>query len=132
MNQDNEQENEKPLDPATERVRVKLVRFSAVFMGLNIIALMAVLGAIVYKIGGYGAEGAGEEAASSASLPGAAGAVADLPLDMSIKLPAESQVIAASVQGGRVSVTMRLATGERQLRVYNVSDGSQVALIRFE
>ncbi len=48
-------DDEKPLDPATEKVRKKLVKFSAVFMGLNMVALMAVLGAIVYKIGGYGA-----------------------------------------------------------------------------
>ena len=42
-------EEEKPLDPAVEKVRRKLVRFVAINLGLLFVALMAVVGAIVYK-----------------------------------------------------------------------------------
>ena len=42
-------EEEKPLDPAVEKVRRKLVRFVAINLGLLFIALMAVVGALVYK-----------------------------------------------------------------------------------
>ena len=42
-------EQEKPLDPAVEKVRRKLVRFVAINLGLLFIALMAVVAALVYK-----------------------------------------------------------------------------------
>ena len=42
-------EKDKPLDPAVEKVRKKLVRFVAINLGLLFLALMAVVGAIVYK-----------------------------------------------------------------------------------
>jgi hypothetical protein len=42
---------EKPLDPAVEKVRRKLVRFVAINLGLLFLALMAVLAAVVYKTG---------------------------------------------------------------------------------
>lgn len=45
-------DKEKPLDPATERVRRKMARLLAVSIGIMMVGLMAVLGAIVYKIGG--------------------------------------------------------------------------------
>ena len=42
-------EEEKPLDPAVEKVRRKLVRFVAINLGLLFVALMAVVAALVYK-----------------------------------------------------------------------------------
>ena len=42
---------DKPLDPAVERVRRKLVRFMAINLGLLFAALMAVVAAVVYKAG---------------------------------------------------------------------------------
>ena len=44
-------DEDKPLDPAVEQVRRKLVRFVAINLGLLFIALMAVVGALVYKSG---------------------------------------------------------------------------------
>jgi hypothetical protein len=41
---------EKPLDPATERLRRKLVRLLALSVSTLFIGVMAVLGAIVYKL----------------------------------------------------------------------------------
>ena len=42
-------EDEKPLDPAVENVRRKLVRFVGINLALLFLALMAVVAAIVYK-----------------------------------------------------------------------------------
>jgi hypothetical protein len=47
VNQDDLEE--KPLDPDMEKVRRKMVRLLAVSIGIMFIGLMAVLGAIVYK-----------------------------------------------------------------------------------
>ena len=46
-----ELEEEEPLDPATERVRRKMVRLLIVSIGIMVVGLMAVFGAIIYKIG---------------------------------------------------------------------------------
>ena len=44
-----DENEEKPLDPAMERVRRRLVRFVGINLGLLFIALMAVVVAIVYR-----------------------------------------------------------------------------------
>ena len=44
-----EEEDEKPLDPAAENVRRKLVRFMIINLGLLFLALMVVIGELVYK-----------------------------------------------------------------------------------
>jgi hypothetical protein len=50
MSQINEDDlEEKPLDPEMEKVRRKMVRLLAVSIGIMFIGLMTVLGAIVYK-----------------------------------------------------------------------------------
>jgi hypothetical protein len=50
MSQVNEDDlEEKPLDPEMEKVRRKMVRLLAVSIGIMFIGLMTVLGAIVYK-----------------------------------------------------------------------------------
>src|SRR5690606_39955979 len=46
-----EQFDEKPLDPAVERVRRKMMRLMLVSIGIMMVGLMAVVGAIVYKLG---------------------------------------------------------------------------------
>jgi len=54
MRQENDTDEEQPLDPAMERVRRKMVRLMVISIGIMMVGLMAVLGAIVYKIGGSG------------------------------------------------------------------------------
>ncbi|TGT79058.1 fimbrial protein, partial [bacterium M00.F.Ca.ET.157.01.1.1] len=46
---DADEEQEKPLDPEVVKLRGKLIRFMVVNLGLLFIALMVVIGAIVYK-----------------------------------------------------------------------------------
>ena len=45
-------DDDKPLDPAMEKVRRKLARLMAVSIGIMLVGLMAVLGAVVYKSAG--------------------------------------------------------------------------------
>ena len=40
---------DEPLDPAVERVRAKLMRFAVINLGILFLALMAVVGALVYR-----------------------------------------------------------------------------------
>ena len=44
-----------PLDPAMERVRRRLARLMVVSIGIMLVGLMAVLGAVVYRASGGGA-----------------------------------------------------------------------------
>ncbi|MEM1377016.1 MAG: hypothetical protein AAGG69_06475 [Pseudomonadota bacterium] len=45
-----ETQEEKPLDPAVERVRAKMVRLLAVSMGIMFVSIFAVLAAVIYRI----------------------------------------------------------------------------------
>ncbi|MCI5074588.1 DUF6476 family protein [Oricola sp.] len=63
----NDDIDEKPLDPAMERVRRKLARLMVVSIGIMLVGLMAVLGAVVYKSGG--GSSSAETARATLQLP---------------------------------------------------------------
>ena len=93
---------EKPLDPAVERLRKKLVRFVAINLGLLFAALMAVVAAIVYK-------------------SGHAPAPADGPAVAEIALPAGARMIGHGFSDGQFSIDAELADGSRVIIVYDVA-----------
>lgn len=111
---------EKPLDPATERVRRKMVRFVAINLGLLFFAVMAVLLAVVYKTfdGGAPAEAVSE-------IPAPDGA----PLELDLALPAGSRVVGHALSGNRVSLQLEAAGGERSLLIYDIAARRVVARI---
>jgi len=45
-----EAQEDKPLDPAVERVRAKMIRLLAVSMGIMFVSIFAVLAAVIYRI----------------------------------------------------------------------------------
>jgi hypothetical protein len=94
---------EKPLDPAVERVRKKLVRFVAINLGLLFAALMAVVAAVVYKAG-----------QSPAPADGPA-AIAE------IALPAGARMVGHGFSDGQFSIDAELADGSRVIIVYDVA-----------
>lgn len=98
-----DENEEKPLDPATERVRRKLVRFVAINLGLLFAAVMIVLAALVYKT-------------LQTSTP-AAGEVAEA----DIALPAGAKVIGHGFTEGKISIDAELADGSRTIFVYDVA-----------
>ena len=110
---------EKPLDPAVENVRKKLVRFVAINLGLLFIALMAVVGALVYK-------------SRTATPP--AEVVTDVPspegvAEGRIPLPAGATIVSQSLSGNRLSLSLELADGSRAIYLYDI--GQQRIVGRF-
>lgn len=122
-NPSDDEEREKPLDPAVERVRRKLVRFVAINLGLLFLALMAVVVAIVYR-------------ASRTETPPVA-AAPELPLPAEgatayseIMLPQGARIVSHSLSGGRLSLHAQLADGAGVIFVYDMAQGRMVG--RFE
>lgn len=109
-------EEEKPLDPAVEKVRKKLVRFVAVNLGLLFLALMAVLAAIVYKTR--------TEAPAAPEAP-----IADIPLpagggmlEGEIALPSGARIVSQALSGNRLSLDVELPGGSRAIFLYDVAE----------
>jgi hypothetical protein len=109
-----EEDEEKPLDPAAENVRRKLVRFMIVNLGLLFLALMVVIGALVYKA--RNAPVAGPAPAGDVQAPAGA------PLSGDIVLPVGAKVISQSFSGNRLSIDAELADGSRSIFVYDIAE----------
>ncbi|TPI57317.1 fimbrial protein [Mesorhizobium sp. B3-1-3] len=109
-----EEDEEKPLDPAAENVRRKLVRFMIVNLGLLFLALMVVIGALVYKA--RNAPVAGPAPAADVQAPAGA------PLSGDIVLPVGAKVISQSLSGNRLSIDAELADGSRSIFVYDIAE----------
>jgi hypothetical protein len=104
---------EKPLDPEVEKVRRKLVRFVAINLGLLFLALMAVLGAIVYK--SRTTEPA-TEAGMGSDIPATGGVI-----DAEIGLPAGTKIMSQSLSGNRIAIDAELVDGSRTIFVYDMA-----------
>jgi hypothetical protein len=109
------EEDEKPLDPAMERVRQKMVRLLAISLGVMMIGLMAVLGAIVYKMS------RGKETAQSGI--GADGAV----IAGDIILPKGAYLNGHSLSGGLISLDVTLRGSAREIEVFDMARQKIVA-----
>lgn len=106
-------EEEKPLDPAVEKVRRKLVRFVAINLGLLFAALMIVVAALVYK-------------SFSVRTPPPAEAGLEVPspegvVEGQIVLPAGARIVSQSLSGNRISLALELTDGARAIYVYDLA-----------
>lgn len=110
---DAELEEDAPLDPVMERVRKKMVRLLVISIGIMVIGLMAVLGAIVYKIGNQ------DDEAPVASEPRAPGAVAE----SLVELAEGERTIRTFVAEDRLFVEIALAGGGRRIVVIDLDGG---------
>ena len=104
-------EQEKPLDPAVENVRRKLVRFIAINLSLLAIALMAVVGALVYK-SRTAAPPATDVAVEAPSAAGIA--------EGRIELPAGARIVSQSLSGNRISLSLEFSDGRRAIYLYDI------------
>lgn len=100
-------EDQKPLDPAMERVRRKLARLLAISIGTLLVGLMAVLGAIVYKSGGSGVPGEAYRA--------------------KLALPAGFSVESADYGQKRIMFYGTDSDGNRHVVLYDAASGALVA-----
>jgi hypothetical protein len=107
------EDEEKPLDPEVEKVRKKLVRFVAINLGLLFLALMVVIGALVYKA---------RNAPASQPLAGDIQVPAGEPVSGDIVLPVGAKVVSQSLFGNRVSIDAELANGSRTIFVYDIAE----------
>jgi hypothetical protein len=108
----NEDEDEKPLDPVMENVRKKMVRLLLTSLGIMMVGLMAVLGAIVYKIN----SGVDEVPAVRTEIP-SDGAVTS----GNISLPKGAWLNGQSLSGDRISLDVTLTGGAREIVVFDMA-----------
>jgi hypothetical protein len=116
----NADEDEKPLDPVMENVRKKMVRLLLTSLGIMMVGLMAVLGAIVYKIN----RGGDEVPAVRTEIPSDGALIAG-----SIALPKGAWVNGQSLSGNRISLDVTLQGGARQIVVFDIA--AQKVMARF-
>ncbi|MFZ1774291.1 MAG: fimbrial protein [Rhizobiaceae bacterium] len=118
-------DDDKPLDPAVEQVRRKMVRFFIVNIGLLMVALMAVLGAIVYK--SFLQPKAPVAAPAAPSGPETA-------LSGEIVLPAGSRILSQSLSGEKLALELELPGGIHVIQIHDAATGALIARheIRFQ
>lgn len=114
---------DKPLDPAMESVRRKMVRTLGISIGIMCVGLMAVLGAIVYKVTSRPStdETAGANISAAYSVP------ADAPRAAHAALPAGFSVEHVSLDGGQVLFYGTTAEGAAHAYVYDIGAGRIIA-----
>ncbi|MQX48366.1 hypothetical protein [Sinorhizobium medicae] len=114
-----EEQYDKPLDPAMENVRRKMVRLQLVSAAVMLVMLMAVLGAIVYKL--TRADGSAEAAQPGLSVPG------DAPISAIAALPAGFSVSNVALSGSQIVFYGSLPGAEPRAIVFDIKAGRIVA-----
>lgn len=113
-------QEEKPLDPALESVRRKMVRLQIVSAAVMVVSLMAVFGAVVYKTMRAPAKPAG---AAASNIP------SDAPVSVTATLPQGFTIQSTALSGNQVLFYGTLASGQRQAVVFDYGIGRIVATI---
>jgi len=110
---------DKPLDPAVERVRRKLLRFVAINLGLLFAAVLVVVAAVFYKSATL------EEPPMAASgdirVPSGEVLAAEIPI------PAGARIVSQSLSGPRIALDVERADGGRVILVYDMAERRVVA-----
>jgi len=106
--QDPNEIDEKPLDPAVERIRARMVRLLAVSIGIMFAGLMAVLVAIFYKM----SNDAGNR------LP-----------EQALMLPEGAEILGEAIGDGHIMLRIKAADGQTYLLLRSLSTGEEVAQI---
>jgi hypothetical protein len=113
------EQDEKPLDPAAERVRQRLVRFLAINLGILFLAVMIVLGAVVYRA--FLTKPAPDVAVAT---PGGQTQTAG-----ELSVPSGAEIVSQSISGNRLSLHVR-QNGSDAILIFDLGSGEQVG--RFE
>ncbi|WEX89283.1 hypothetical protein PZN02_001844 [Sinorhizobium garamanticum] len=115
-----DEQEEKPLDPAMENVRRKMVRLQLVSAGVMLVMLMAVLGTIVYKLTRTN-DGAEAAPMAAVNVPG------DAPVSAIAALPAGFSVSNVALSGSQVLFYGSLPGAEPRAIVFDIPAGRIVA-----
>ncbi|RDL50205.1 hypothetical protein BLJAPNOD_01324 [Ensifer sp. M14] len=112
-------QEDKPLDPAMENVRRKMVRLQLVSAGVMLVMLMAVLGTIVYKL-----------TRTDEKVPAQSAAIAvpsEAPVNAVAALPAGFTVTNVALSGSQVLFYGNLPGAEPRAIVFDITAGRIVA-----
>lgn len=127
MSQDRFDENEEePLDPAIEMVRRRMLRLQIVSALIMIISLMAVFGAILYKV--FSKDDAEPVAQSGVIVP------SDAPRALTATLPEGFRITSVSYSNGQALIYGVKLNGEQTLYLFDLNTGRMAAdvEIRFD
>lgn len=116
---DDEQE-EKPLDPAMESVRRKMVRLQIVSGAIMFVSLMAVFGAVVYKV-------TRTEPSQTTASAGSSGVPSDAPVSSTASLPLGFKIEQTSLSGGQILFYGTDINGKRKALVFDIKASRIVA-----
>jgi hypothetical protein len=111
------EEDEKPLDPAMEKVRRKMIRLLGVSIGVMMAGLMAVLFAIVYKMNSGGTAKTVVATASAGSVPDTG----------EIVLPEGAYLNGQSLSGDRLALDVTLKGGAREIHIFDMAQQKIIA-----
>ncbi|MGO4355686.1 hypothetical protein AB4Z25_27570 [Rhizobium sp. RAF36] len=112
-------QEDKPLDPAMESVRRKMVRLQIVSGAIMFVSLMAVFGAVVYKV--TRPAPAGAPAVTSNGVP------TDSPVSGTVSLPAGFAVQSTSLSGSQILFYGQGSDGKHRAIVVDTRTGHTVA-----
>jgi hypothetical protein len=112
-------EEDKPLDPAMEKVRRKMVRLLVVSIGIMMAGVMALLFAIVYKMNNKSAK---PVAATSLTIPQGVDEIS-----ATIALPEGAQINSHSFSGTQIMLDITLSDGQREMVLYDMVQGRIIA-----
>lgn len=119
-------DEEKPLDPALENVRQRLVRFMLINLGILGFALIAVIGAIVYKVR-HAPPPPAAIAQPGFAVPSDGGMV-----EGRIALPAGARIVSQALSGERLSLQVEEQGGGRAFYIYDLAAGRVIARLAIE
>ncbi len=105
---DDEEREEPPLDPAVERIRQRLKRLIVISSATLLVGLIAVLAAVIYKIG------PGQDKAALTSLAGEA--------TISGALPAGAKLLSTALDGRLLALTFE-SGGAVRIAIVDLSTG---------
>ncbi len=107
-------------DPEAEAIRRKVARMMAFSAGTLMVGVMAVLFAIVYKLNGFGGQPA---ATVSGSVPATAPG-------LTVKLPANAEIVSHSVSGPIMTFDVRLSDGSREIHLFDMTKNATTGIVR--
>ncbi len=95
-----------------------MVRLLVISIGIMMIGLMSVLGAIVYKI-----KQAGDSKTPSPNTAISSGTN----IAKDIRLPKGASLLSANLDGNNILLTLKLVDGKRQLAIYDTNSARIIA-----
>lgn len=119
---DDENQEDKPLDPAMESVRRKMVKLQLVSGGIMATLFLAVLVSIFYKLT---RDEGGTPPVAQTSQPFLV--PSDQPLSLTANLPAGFTVVQTSLSGSQMLIYGETAAGERKAFIFDLPLGRIIA-----